>query len=76
MRMDHALETFQAVEIFPASHRAPGATYKRAAGASFELNRKLEVMRAEPSDGATDAMPGRIMQRKLGLPTVLPQQAW
>jgi hypothetical protein len=51
----------------------PRTSYKAAAGFS---NGKLEVIRAELSDGAREAMPGRMMQRKLGLPVALPQQAW
>ena len=52
------------------------ASYKGAAGLSLEPNREVEAIRAEPSEGAREAMPGRMMQRKLGRPDALPQQAW
>ena len=63
-------------EIFRAWSPATGASYKGAAGFSLKPNRKLEAIRAELSEGAREATPGRMMQRKLGLPAALPQQAW
>jgi hypothetical protein len=76
MRLGHAIETFPVVEIFRAWSPLPEASYKGAAGFSLEPNSKAEVIRAEPSEGAREATPGRMMQRKLGLPAALPQQAW
>jgi hypothetical protein len=76
VRLGHAIETFRVAEIFRSVITSHGSTYKGAGGFSLELNRKLEVIRAEPSEGVSEATPGRTMQRKLGRPDALPQQAW
>jgi hypothetical protein len=34
------------------------------------------VIQAKPSEGAMNAMPGSMMQRKVGRPAALLQQAW
>jgi hypothetical protein len=71
MRLGHAIPTSLVAEMFRA-WSPPGASYKGAARFSLEPNRKLEVIRAEPSEGPMEATPGRMMQRKLGLPARSP----